>query len=632
PDHGNSLDLAARQIGETWLNYIVEGRTILWWGGLGTSTEHTAFLRLKHGVQAPASGSIRTNSRVVAEQIGAQIFIDGWGMVSPGDPEQAAELARRAGSVSHDGEAIYGAQVVAALVAQAFVEDDMDDLLDVALAQIPGDSTIARLTAEIREWKEQDGDWRRTRERIADRYGYESYGGGCHVVPNHALIVLALLYAPDDFQRALMIGCTSGWDTDCNVGNIGCIMGVKLGLEGIDAGPDWRGPVADRLYLPCADGGRVITDAVREADAVVGIGHALAGEARQPPKAGARYHFDYPGSVQGFLSEQSPECRGVATVRNVEGHSAAGRRALAIRYSGLTRGRAARVATATFLQPDRIQTHGGYGLMASPTLYPGQTVRARLQLGQDASRPVRCGLYLRTYGQENALDLQRGPARELSPGQEQTFEWKLAATEGAPIAGIGVEALSDERADGTLYLDWLDWNGVPDAVLGPATNGTEAWKRAWVNAADRCRFGEGGGTYQLVQNEARGLLIQGTREWAGYTAAVELTPHMVDAAGLAACVQGLRRYYALLLRRGGTVQLVLLLEGEQEVLASADVGWEFDETHALSLTVADGRIVGRLDDATELHAEGGALPSGAIALVCEEGRCNFGPVRVSPAN
>ena len=45
------------------------------------------------------------NGQVVAEQIGAQIFIDGWAMVAPGDPERAADLARRAGSVSHDGEA-----------------------------------------------------------------------------------------------------------------------------------------------------------------------------------------------------------------------------------------------------------------------------------------------------------------------------------------------------------------------------------------------------------------------------------------------------------------------------------------------------------------------------------------------
>ncbi|HXD10266.1 MAG TPA: ADP-ribosylglycohydrolase family protein, partial [Anaerolineales bacterium] len=105
PDYNNTLDLTPAQIGQTWLNYIIENRTILWWGGLGNSTEHTAFLRLREGIPAPDSGSIAMNGRSVAEQIGAQIFIDGWGLIAPGDPALAADLARRAASVSHDGEA-----------------------------------------------------------------------------------------------------------------------------------------------------------------------------------------------------------------------------------------------------------------------------------------------------------------------------------------------------------------------------------------------------------------------------------------------------------------------------------------------------------------------------------------------
>src|SRR5260370_15637603 len=93
PDYGNSLALTPAQIGQTWLNYLIEGRTVLWWGGLGNSTEHTAFLRLKRGIPAPYSGSIAANGKVVAEQICAQIFIDGWAVVAPADPQLAAHLA-----------------------------------------------------------------------------------------------------------------------------------------------------------------------------------------------------------------------------------------------------------------------------------------------------------------------------------------------------------------------------------------------------------------------------------------------------------------------------------------------------------------------------------------------------------
>ncbi|MHC4592237.1 MAG: ADP-ribosylglycohydrolase family protein [Planctomycetota bacterium] len=630
PDHGTTLELTPEQIGQTWLNYLIEERTVLWWGGLGKSTGHTAYLRLKSGVQPPASGSIETNGRTVAEQIGAQIFIDGWGLVSPGDPEQAAELARRAACVSHGGEAIYGAQVVAALVAGAFTESDMGRLLDAGVAAVPADSTIARLHADIREWREQDDDWHKTRARIAERYGYDKYGGGCHVIPNHAIIVLALAYADDRFQRALMIGNTAGWDTDCNVGNIGCIMGVKVGLAGLDVGPDWRGPVADRLYIPTADGGRVVTDAVREADSVAQIGRALAGEAAPAPKDGARFHFERPGSVQGFLEEDSVECAGVTTVKNVQGHSESGSRSLAIRYDGVSTGRSARVATAMFLPPAALGWRGTYWLMASPALYPGQTVRARVELDAEASGPVQCRLHVRVYGANDKLENLRGPGESLAPGQSTTLEWKLPPTDGAPIAAVGVEVCSNRRADGTLYLDWLDWQGTPNVVLGPSPN-TGQWRSAWVDAVSQFDVREDPQPYDVVQNQGRGLLIQGCREWSGYSVSADVTPYMAESAGRAMHVQCLRRYYALLCRRGGKVDLVRFLEGET-VLASAQMDWPFGESHQMTLSVQDGEIFGSVDDAVCLSArdEGGALASGAVALICEEGRAHFGPVAVSP--
>ena len=58
-DYGIKPDLSAEEIGKAWLNYIVEERSILWWGGNGISTEHTAWLNLKRGIAAPASGSAR---------------------------------------------------------------------------------------------------------------------------------------------------------------------------------------------------------------------------------------------------------------------------------------------------------------------------------------------------------------------------------------------------------------------------------------------------------------------------------------------------------------------------------------------------------------------------------------------
>ena len=262
-DHGTRPDLTSREIGETWLNYLVERRSILWWGGNGNSTEHTAWLNLKRGIAAPASGSAAVNGQAVAEQIGAQIFIDGWAIVAAGNPALAARLAEQAAKVSHDGAAVDAAKLWAAMEAEAFMSRDVERLIEVGLAQVSPDARIARLVADVRDWRKRYPDWRETREAIEARYGYDKHPGHCHVIPNHALMIMALLYAPDDFALAQTIVCTSGWDTDCNAGNVGCLMGAMLGLEGIDARGKWRGPLADRMLISSADGGDAINDAVR---------------------------------------------------------------------------------------------------------------------------------------------------------------------------------------------------------------------------------------------------------------------------------------------------------------------------------------------------------------------------------
>src|SRR5258708_12534169 len=61
PDHGGTADITAEQIGKTWLNYIVEDRSILWWGGMRNSTEHTPYLRLQPAIPTPPPGPIPPN-------------------------------------------------------------------------------------------------------------------------------------------------------------------------------------------------------------------------------------------------------------------------------------------------------------------------------------------------------------------------------------------------------------------------------------------------------------------------------------------------------------------------------------------------------------------------------------------
>ncbi len=641
PDYDHDKNLTAAQIGQTWLNYLIEERTVLWWGGLGNSTEHTAYLRLKNGIQAPESGSIALNSKVVAEQIGSQIFIDGWAMVAPGDPEYAADLAGRAASVSHDGEAIYGAQVIAAMEAQAFVESDTNKLLDVGMSVIPKDSVIHQMIGEIREWHASEPDWRKARERLAASYGYDKYGGNCHMVPNHGLIIHSLLYGEDDFQKSLMMVNTSGWDTDCNSGNLGCLLGIKNGLDSINAGPDFRGPVADRLYLPTADGGSAINDAVTVTYDVVNTARGMVGEAPLAPKDGARFHFEMPGSVQGFQIEDSIESKGTATVENVMGNSSKGERSLAIHCNRIAPGRVARAATPTFTPSKEVSDYfssRGYALHASPTLYAGQTVQAGVMADNSNKSPLTVSVYLNVFGEKDELVLVRGPQIELAPGARQQIEWLLDLDEDGPIAKIGIEVSSGKAADGTVYLDYLGWDGAPNITLrrpDHARNSrweltAEMWRKAWIDGIDEYnpRFPE---AFRLVQNSGTGLLMQGTRQWTDYEVSSEITPHMVKSAGVGARVQGMKRYYGLMLAPDGKAQIVKALDGNT-VLAEKDIGWSLLGTYHLKMQVSGNRIQGWVDGKHLFDIEDNDRPltGGAIALICEEGRMASEAVTVAP--
>jgi ADP-ribosylglycohydrolase len=477
PDHGNTLQLTAEQIGWTWLSYLIEQKTVLWWGGFGNSTEHTAYMRLKHGIKAPRSGSAALNGSIIANQIGAQIFIDGWALVSPGDPEQAAMLAKKAASVSHDQEAIYAAQVIAAMEAHAFVESDICNLIDTGVKFIPNNSIIYRLIGDLREWHAQDGDWRKTRLRIVDQYGYNNYGGNVHIVPNHALIILGLLYGGGDFSASLMITNTCGWDADCNSGNLGCLLGIRNGLTGLEGAFDWRGPVADRMFLPTVDGGRCVTDALSEAYHIVNIARAIQGETAIAPKGGAQFHFELPGSVQGFRVTA-----GSTIIQNVVGHSKKGERSLRItmRDEGIVV-----VQTGTFPSPDDLKTKS-YEMVASPTLYSGQEIYAGALSDENNSIPLSIRLAIAYYDGDDQPTRLSSRTTRLAPGEYQELHWTVPQLSGQPIYAVGLEI----EGQGTLYLDDLGWTRVPETVFGrPKSNlqwpGGLLWRFAWVNAMDQ---------------------------------------------------------------------------------------------------------------------------------------------------
>ena len=648
-DYENNPNITAKQIGQTWLNNIIERQTILWWGGVGNSTEHTAYQNLKNGISAPDSGSTKLNGKVVAEQIGSQIFIDGWAMVSPGDPEKAVSLARRAASVSHDGEAIYGAQVIAALEAQAFVEKDINKLIDVAKYLIPRDSVIYKLISDIQDWRAGNSDWEKAREKIAGKYGYDKFLGNCHMVPNHALIIMSLLYGEDDFQKTLMIVNTSGWDTDCNSGNVGCILGIKNGLEGIDRGPDWRTPIKDLMYCPTANGGQTMTDALTESYKIINIAKEMNGEKKTMPKNRARFHFEMPGSVQGWQADSKNNLNSLTAVSNEEGNSRMGNRSLKIAYNNVSSEVNSVAYVDTFFPEETKNLEGHakkvffhYNFIACPIIYSGQTIKSLIKADSNNDKAVFCKLFIKVYEANDELIIIESERQLIKPNNEVEFNWLLPSTNGNPIAQIGIKIASDETVSGKIYLDYLSISGEPKAsFVRPShvkllergkpikVNPAVMWRNNWVKAVDQWEpmWKE---AFRVSNNDGRGMLITGTADWRNYTVSSIITYELVKSGGLAVRVQGLERYYALEFTHENKLRIVKVLDG-LNILQEIDYEFQFQTEYNLTLNVEDKTLTASINGEKVMQVEDIKSPllNGGIGFVVESGTQSTNEIIIS---
>jgi hypothetical protein len=215
------------------------------------------------------------------------------------------------------------------------------------------------------------------------------------------------------------------------------------------------------------------------------------------------------------------------------------------------------------------------------------------------------------------------------------LEWRVPDTQGQPIAGVGL-AVEDSGREGVVHLDYLTWDGEPHLLLTrpPAADEPKPpamWRRAWVNGVDRwdTYFGN---PYRLIQNEGRGLILQGTRGWRDIEVSATINSMLMQAGGIALRAQGMRRYYALLLCAGGMVRLVKALGGER-VLAERSLAWELNRDYVLNLWAQGAHLRAWLDGELlfDLEDQNDPLLCGGVALVCEEGHFTCDSLAVRPA-
>ena len=210
---------------------------------------------LKRGVPAEKSGTPDFNPH--ANDIDFQIEADFIGLMAPGLPQSANDLAWRAGRVMNYGDGIYGGMFVAGMYAAAFFESDPRKVVSAGLASIPAKSTYGLLIADVLKWSAQHPDnWQGVWQLIEDKWDKDEPCPEGALKPfnidaklNGAYIALGLLYGGRDFGKTIEIATRAGQDSDCNPASAGGILGVMLGYQAI---PDeWKSgipAIADRKF------------------------------------------------------------------------------------------------------------------------------------------------------------------------------------------------------------------------------------------------------------------------------------------------------------------------------------------------------------------------------------------------
>lgn len=625
-DYG--LGATTEEVGKTWLNYAAEEHGMYWWGGFGNSTEHTAYQNLRAGIPAPQSGSIAQNGTTVAEQIGGQIFIDSWGWVHPADPKTAAEASARAASVAHDGEGLNGARFCAAAIAQAFVAKSIEEVIETGLATIPADSIYARVSRAVLRFHDSNpNDWRACRDMLTAEWGYDRYPGVCHIIPNAGVLVMALIYGQGDLPRTVEIATMAGWDTDCNAGNAGAIVGT---LQQVQPGWDkYRKPINDFVVASGVTGTINVVDIPSFARELTVLALRLQG--REAPalwvedfeRRGVRFDFDAPGATHGFRTEPFNQ---ISVKASAERHTENAKGSLEILLDRLERGQGGRIFWKPFYRRSDFDDER-YRPMFTPLADDGQTVKFKLWLDPwNGDGNLRVAPYVRRAMTDTIQETGAWHVPSASGWQDYEFTIPDGNGEAVDEIGILVEYFGRLKFLGRLFLADFTVSGKGRAVIDPAKEVHE-----WGGIT---RFTWNRGHWSLQQGRIHAHTATDADAWTGnaYLRDVSVIAELQPLSGashlVVARAQGTSRFYAAGFENG---EAVILLENHgTTILARSPFRIEYGRSYAVDLTVEGGKLTLSVDGERVLQAVDATLRYGMAGLrMASAGRMSIGRLEVS---
>jgi ADP-ribosylglycohydrolase len=229
------INFTPSDMADFWMNNIPILRTC--------TAERVAYRNFTDNIEPPDSAVIRNPYR---EWIGAQIRADFYGYIALGQPELAAELAWRDASISHVKNGIYGAMWVAAMLAAAMSQTEVNRIIEIGLSEIPEKSRLFEAITGILSRHAAGATFSETMQYIHQRWDENRAHHSVHTVANAQIVAMGLLYGEGDYERAITRTVFACFDTDCNGATVGSIMGMMLGAKALPE--KWTGVMNDTIH------------------------------------------------------------------------------------------------------------------------------------------------------------------------------------------------------------------------------------------------------------------------------------------------------------------------------------------------------------------------------------------------
>ena len=185
------------------------------------------------GLEPPMTGYVQFNPWSDFN-ISGQFVSESWGLISPGMPQTAARIGLNYTEVAINGEPAQTTQLFDAMIATAFLTDNLDRILDAGLAAVDPKSVVSQVVKDVRAWhKQHPDDWRATRRLVKENFS--NFNGAMRdkngFELNTAAVIGALLYGQGDYVRTSIAAFNFGWDADNNAATACTIVGVLKGAK-----------------------------------------------------------------------------------------------------------------------------------------------------------------------------------------------------------------------------------------------------------------------------------------------------------------------------------------------------------------------------------------------------------------